>query len=208
MYQELVNKNKKLALVGLGYVGLPIALHFAKKVSVIGFDINESRLEKMRNGIDPSDELVKADFDGCDIEFTSSLDKLQEASFFIVAVPTPIDQFNNPDLSPLLAATRTVSKCLKKGDYICFESTVYPGCTEEDCLPILEDLSGLKCGIDFKLGYSPERINPGDREHTLTNTVKVVSGCDSEALDVIAKVYELVVDAGVHRAPNIRVADP
>ncbi len=207
MYQELVNKNKKLALVGLGYVGLPIALHFAKKVSVIGFDINESRLEKMRNGIDPSDELVKADFDGCDIEFTSSLDKLQEASFFIVAVPTPIDQFNNPDLSPLLAATRTVSKCLKKGDYICFESTVYPGCTEEDCLPILEDLSGLKCGIDFKLGYSPERINPGDREHTLTNTVKVVSGCDSEALDVIAKVYELVVDAGVHRAPNIRVAE-
>ena len=207
MYKELLDKKVKLALVGLGYVGLPIALEFAKKVSVVGFDINEGRLAKMREGIDPCNELGREAFSGCDIVFTSSVDVLREASFFIVAVPTPIDRFNQPDLNPLLAATRTVGMALKKGDYVVFESTVYPGCTEEDCLPVLEEVSGLKAGIDFKIGYSPERINPGDKIHTLTNTRKVVSGCDAQALETVAKVYELVVQAGVHKAPSIKVAE-
>lgn len=207
MYTKLVNKEAKLALVGLGYVGLPIALEFAKKISVIGFDINESRLAKMRNGVDPCNELDGEAFQNVDIQFTSSIDKLREASFFIVAVPTPIDRFNQPDLTPLLGATRSVAKALKKGDYVVFESTVYPGCTEEDCLPVLEEISGLKAGIDFKYGYSPERINPGEKVHTLPNTIKIVSGCDPEALDTVAKTYELVVKPGVHRAPNVKVAE-
>lgn len=207
MYKELLDKKLKLALVGLGYVGLPIALAFSKRVSVIGFDINEERLVKMRQGIDPCNELKKDAFEGSDIVFTSSIDTLREASFFIIAVPTPIDRFNQPDLNPLLSATRTVGMALKKGDYVVFESTVYPGCTEDDCLPILEEISGLKAGIDFKIGYSPERINPGDKMHTLSTTVKIVSGCDSVALDTIAQVYELVVKPGVHRAPNIKVAE-
>ena len=207
MYNDLINKKAKLAVVGLGYVGLPIALSFARKVAVVGFDINEGRLAQMRQGIDPCGELGEEAFEGRDIVFTSSLDVLREASFFIVAVPTPIDRFNQPDLQPLLSATRTVGKVLKRGDYVVFESTVYPGCTEEDCVPILEELSGLRVGTDFKIGYSPERINPGDKVHTLANTVKIVSGCDREALDVIAKVYELVVEAGVHRAPNMKVAE-
>lgn len=207
MYNKLVNKEAKLALVGLGYVGLPIALEFAKKISVIGFDINEERLAKMRQGIDPCKELDHAAFEEADIKFTSSIDELREASFFIVAVPTPIDRHNQPDLTPLLSATRSVAHALKRGDYVVYESTVYPGCTEEDCLPILEEISGLKAGVDFKIGYSPERINPGEKVHTLPNTIKIVSGCDGEALDVIAKVYELVVKPGVHRAPNIKVAE-
>lgn len=207
MYEALVAKQKSLALVGLGYVGLPIALAFARRLRVVGFDINEARLERMRRGDDPSQELSRVAFEGCDITFTSSIEELRRASFFIVAVPTPIDEYNNPDLTPLLRATESVAKALKKGDYVCYESTVYPGCTEEDCLPILERISGLKCGVDFKLGYSPERINPGDATHTLTNTMKIVSGCDAEALDTIAKVYSLVVEAGVHRAPNIKVAE-
>ena len=207
MYNKLVNKEAKLALVGLGYVGLPIALEFAKKISVIGFDINEERLAKMRQGIDPCKELDHAAFEEADIKFTSSIDELREASFFIVAVPTPIDRHNQPDLTPLLSATRSVAHALKRGNYVVYESTVYPGCTEEDCLPILEEISGLKAGVDFKIGYSPERINPGEKVHTLPNTIKIVSGCDGEALDVIAKVYELVVKPGVHRAPNIKVAE-
>jgi nucleotide sugar dehydrogenase len=207
MYNDLVKKEAKLALIGLGYVGLPIALEFAKKISVIGFDINENRLAKMRQGIDPCGELDTSAFENVDIEFTSSIEKLKEASFFIVAVPTPIDKHNQPDLAPLLGASRTVAKALKKGDYVVYESTVYPGCTEEDCLPILEESSGLKSGIDFKYGYSPERINPGEKVHTLPNTIKIVSGCDAEALDTIAKVYELVVRPGVHRAPNVKVAE-
>lgn len=207
MYNKIVNKEAKLALVGLGYVGLPIALEFAKKISVIGFDINEARLAKMREGIDPCGELDSSAFENVDIEFTSSIDKLKEASFFIVAVPTPIDKYNKPDLTPLLGASRSVAKALKPGDYVVYESTVYPGCTEEDCLPILEEVSGLKAGVDFKYGYSPERINPGEKVHTLPNTVKIVSGCDSEALDTVAKVYELVVKPGVHRAPNVKVAE-
>lgn len=207
IYDKLFKKEAKLAVVGLGYVGLPLALEFAKKISVIGFDINEERLAKMRKGIDPSQELDESAFNDADIEFTSSLDKLREASFFIVAVPTPIDNHNQPDLSPVLGASRSVGKCLKKGDYVVFESTVYPGCTEEDCVPILEEVSGLKFGEDFKVGYSPERINPGEKVHTLPNTIKIVSGCDPESLEQIAKVYELVVKPGVHRAPNIKVAE-
>ena len=207
MYEELVAKQKKLALVGLGYVGLPIALAFAKKIPVIGFDISEARLERMRRGIDPSEEMPASAFEKCDIHFTSSLDELAQASFYIVAVPTPVDKFNQPDLTPLLAATRSVAQVLKKGDYVVYESTVYPGCTEEDCLPILEEISGLKAGKDFKLGYSPERINPGDSEHRLDNTTKIVSACDDEALAEIAEAYELVVSAGIHRAASIKVAE-
>ena len=207
MYQSLLNKEKKLAVIGLGYVGLPIALEFAKKIKVIGFDINAKRVELMRNKIDPSQELESSAFDGCDIEFTNDLDVLRQANFFIVAVPTPVDEHNVPDLIPVQRASETIGKVIKKGDYVIFESTVYPGCTEEDCLPIFEKLSGLKNVIDFKLGYSPERINPGDKEHTLSSIVKVVSGCDAESLDVIAKVYELVVAAGVHKASSIKVAE-
>src|SRR5574344_1398382 len=207
MINDLLNKRAKLALVGLGYVGLPIALEFAKKVSVIGFDINRERLDMMCRGTDPCRELPDEAFRGVDIKFTSSLEELGEASFFIVAVPTPIDKYNKPDLGPLIGATRSVGKVLKRGDYVVYESTVYPGCTEEDCVPVLEQLSGLKAGVDFKVGYSPERINPGEKVHTLPNTVKIVSGCDAEALDEIAAVYELVVKPGVHRAPKIKVAE-
>ena len=207
MYQPLVDKKAKLAVVGLGYVGLPIALEFAKKISVIGFDINSKRIELMKQSIDPSNELEKEAFDGCDITFTDSLETLREAGFFIVAVPTPIDEHNVPDLTPVTRASETIGKVVKKGDYVVFESTVYPGCTEEDCLPIIESLSGLKNITDFKLGYSPERINPGDKTHTLSKIIKVVSGCDAESLDQIAKVYELVVAAGVHKASCIKVAE-
>jgi len=207
MYQPLVDKKAKLAVVGLGYVGLPIALEFAKKISVIGFDINSKRIELMKQSIDPSNELEKEAFDGCDITFTDSLETLREARFFIVAVPTPVDEHNVPDLTPVTRASETIGKVVKKGDYVVFESTVYPGCTEEDCLPIIESLSGLKNITDFKLGYSPERINPGDKTHTLSKIIKVVSGCDAESLEQIAKVYELVVAAGVHKASSIKVAE-
>jgi UDP-N-acetyl-D-galactosamine dehydrogenase len=207
IYQDLIDKKEKLAVVGLGYVGLPIALEFARKIAVIGFDINEKRVEMMRNNIDPSEELDSKEFDGCDIYFTANPAELREASFFIVAVPTPIDEHNLPDLRPLLSATRSVAGALKKGDYVVYESTVYPGCTEEDCIPLLEELSGLKFKDDFKVGYSPERINPGDKEHTLSKIIKVVSGCGPESLDQIAKTYEIVVDAGVHRASSIKVAE-
>ena len=207
MYQDLVDKKAKLAVIGLGYVGLPIALEFAKKISVIGFDINPQRIALMNQGIDPSNELEKEDFENCDIVFTDSLDVLKEARFFIVAVPTPVDEHNVPDLVPVQKASETIGKVIKKGDYVVYESTVYPGCTEEDCLPIIEKISGLKNGADFKLGYSPERINPGDKNHTLSSIIKVVSGCDAEALEEIAKTYELVVKAGVHRASSIRVAE-
>jgi UDP-N-acetyl-D-galactosamine dehydrogenase len=207
MYQQLIDKKEKLAVIGLGYVGLPIALEFAKKISVIGFDISSKRIEMMKQGIDPSNELEKEAFAGCDIIFTDSLDVLREAKFFIVAVPTPVDEHNVPDLKPVKRASETVGKVIKKGDYVVYESTVYPGCTEEDCLPIIEKLSGLKNCTDFKLGYSPERINPGDKKHTLATIVKVVSGCDEESLETIAKVYELVVKAGVHKASSIKVAE-
>jgi UDP-N-acetyl-D-glucosamine/UDP-N-acetyl-D-galactosamine dehydrogenase len=207
MVDELLNKKRKLAVIGLGYVGLPIALEFAKKISVIGFDINAKRVEMMKQKIDPSNELEAKDFEGADIQFTAKLDELREASFFIVAVPTPVDKHNVPDLKPVLSASETIGRVLKKGDYVVFESTVYPGCTEDDCLPVIERISGLKSGTDFKIGYSPERINPGDKEHTITKIKKVVSGCDAVSLDIIARTYEIIVKAGTHRASSIKVAE-
>ena len=207
IYNKLVAKEAKLAVIGLGYVGLPIALEFAKKISVVGFDINQARVDLMRNKKDPSNELESSAFDDCDIHFTADIEDLRDVQFYVVAVPTPIDDANLPDLRPLLGASKTVAQVLKKGDYIVFESTVYPGCTEEDCIPVLEEISGLKFKDDFKVGYSPERINPGDKEHTLQNVVKVVSGCCEESLEEIAKTYELVVAAGVHRATSIKVAE-
>jgi UDP-N-acetyl-D-glucosamine/UDP-N-acetyl-D-galactosamine dehydrogenase len=207
MYEQLIKKEKKISLIGLGYVGLPIALEFAKKIPVIGFDIKPDRIELMKQKIDPSRELEASDFDDRDIYFTADPEDLRGADFHIIAVPTPIDDHNLPDLTPVLKASETVGKILKKGDYVVYESTVYPGCTEEDCIPLLEKYSGLTYITDFKVGFSPERINPGDREHTLTKIVKVVSGCDDESLENIAKTYELIIEAGVHRASSIKVAE-
>jgi len=207
IYNKIIKKDAKIAVIGLGYVGLPIALAFAKKVKVIGFDIHEARVNMMKKGIDPSNELNKEDFKNSDIQFTHKLEDLKTANFFIVAVPTPIDEHNLPDLKPLLGASTTVGKVLKKGDYVVYESTVYPGCTEEDCIPVLEKLSGLNFIKDFKVGYSPERINPGDREHTITKILKVVSGCDKESLENISKVYEIIVEPGTHKAASIKVAE-
>ena len=207
MFKNIQNKECSIALVGLGYVGLPLALALAKKCRVIGFEVDPHRLHKLQKGVDPSRELGPRAFAHTDILFTDSLDRLGEARFYIVAVPTPVDAYNQPDLKPLISATETVGKILKKGDYVVYESTVYPGCTDEVCVPVLEALSGLRCGPDFKTGYSPERINPGDKEHTLINTVKIVSGSDQEALEQIAQVYGLVIEAGVHRAPSMKVAE-
>ena len=207
IYDDLIAKKEKLAVIGLGYVGLPIALEFAKKISVIGFDINAKRVEMMKRGEDPSKELDREAFENCDIAFTANVEDLRAAKFFIVAVPTPVDTHNVPDLKPVLSASEMIGKVLKKGDYVVFESTVYPGCTEEDCQPVMEKVSGFKSPRDYKIGYSPERINPGDKEHTLSRIIKVVSGCDAESLEQIAKVYEIVVKAGVHRAASIKVAE-
>ena len=207
MYKEIVSGKEKVAVVGLGYVGLPLALEFAKKVDVIGVDVNEGHVAKLWRGEDPNGELGSDSFLGRKISFTTNPAELKGAKFIIIAVPTPVDKYNKPDLKPLLTATKSVGKYLKKGDYVVYESTVYPGCTEEECVPLLEQMSGLRCGPDFKVGYSPERINPGDLEHSLQNTVKIVSGCDEESLEEIAKVYELVVKAGVHRAPAMKVAE-
>jgi len=207
LYQKLLNKEEKLAIIGLGYVGLPIALEFARKISVIGFDIKADRVDLMKKKVDPSRELDSSAFDDCDIKFTADIEDLREARFFIVAVPTPIDGYNMPDLKPVLGATEMVGKVLKEGDYVVYESTVYPGCTEEECVPLLEKVSGLAYQSNFKVGFSPERINPGDKEHTLTKIVKVTSGCDEESAEIIAKVYELVITAGVHRAAAIKVAE-
>jgi len=207
MYQDLLNKNNQLAVIGLGYVGLPIALAFAKKIKVIGFDISEKRVEILKNSIDPSQELEKEAFENSDIIFTSDLDILKQANFFIVAVPTPVDDHNIPYLVPIQKACESIGKVIKKGDYVVFESTVYPGCTEEDCIPIIEKISGLKNIDDFKSGYSPERINPGDKEHTLDKIIKIVSGCDAESLEQIEQVYKLVVSAGIHKVSSIKVAE-
>lgn len=207
MYQEIVNKEKKIAVIGLGYVGLPIALEFAKHVRVIGFDIKEDRVELMKKGVDPSRELESSDFENKDIEFTANPDDLKEASFYIVAVPTPINDHKQPELGPVLAASKTVGKVISKGDYVVFESTVYPGCTEDDCIPVVEEHSGMKFVDDFKAGYSPERINPGDKDHSIANISKITSGCDAESAEDIAKVYELVITAGVFRASSIKVAE-
>jgi len=207
MYNRLINKETKLSVIGLGYVGLPIALEFAKKIRVIGFDIKPERVELMKKGIDPSNELDNDAFNSTDIILTSDPKDLREASFHIIAVPTPTNIYNLPDLTPVLKASETVGKVLKKGDYVVYESTVYPGCTEEDCIPVLEKFSKLKFGEDFKVGFSPERINPGDHQHTLTKIIKVTSGCDAEAAENIAKVYELIIKAGVYRASSIKVAE-
>ncbi len=207
IFQKLINKETSLSVVGLGYVGLPIALEFAKNVKVIGYDIKKDRIEKMQNNTDPSKELSEESFEGCDIKFTSKDENLRHASFHVIGVPTPIDNHNLPNLEPLYSASRAVGKALKKGDYVVYESTVYPGCTEGDCVPILEEFSGLKAGIDFKYGYSPERINPGDKQHTISTIVKIVSGCDDEALETIAKTYQLIVKAGIHKAPSVKIAE-
>lgn len=207
IYQDLIEKKKSLCVVGLGYVGLPIALEFAKNLKVVGFDINPERVSMMQNNIDPSNELPSSAFEGCDITFTHKVEDLAEVGFFIVAVPTPINNMNLPDLGPVISASKTVGKVLKKGDYVVYESTVYPGCTEDDCVPVLEEISGLKMGSDFKVGYSPERINPGDKVNTLRSIIKIVSGCDEESLNEIDKVYSVVIDAGLHRAASIKVAE-
>jgi nucleotide sugar dehydrogenase len=207
MYNKLKNKKTKLSVIGLGYVGLPIALEFAKKIDVIGFDIKPGRIDKMKKGIDPSNELDPVSFKNTSVLFTSDPKDLKEASFHIIAVPTPTNIYNLPDLSPVLKASETVGRILKKGDYVVYESTVYPGCTEEDCIPVLEKFSKMKAGRDFKVGFSPERINPGDHNHTLTKVIKVTSGCDPEAAENIAKTYELIIKAGVFRASSIKVAE-
>lgn len=206
MYQALLNKDKKIAVIGLGYVGLPIALEFAKDFDVIGFDINEARVEMMRNGEDPSKELDASAFENKSILFTASMDDLKTASFYVVAVPTDIDEHKVPNLTPLKKASETVGKVISEGDYVVYESTVYPGCTEEDCLPIVEAFSGLKLG-DFKLGYSPERIVPGDKVRTLTKILKVVSGSDEEASREIGKIYNHIIEAGIYEASSIKVAE-
>jgi len=207
MYNKIINKEEQIAVIGLGYVGLPIALEFAKKVPVIGYDIREDRVELMKKNIDPSKEVEPEAFQNCDISFTSDIEDIKKAKFYIVTVPTPINEHNDPDLSPLLSATASVGKILKKGDYVVYESTVYPGATKEECIPLLEEYSGLECIKDFKVGFSPERINPGDKVNTLTTIKKVTSGCDKESSENIAKIYEMIIKAGVHRASSIKVAE-
>ena len=207
LYNQLVNRETKLSLIGLGYVGMPIAVAFAKKVDVIGFDLNAEKIALYRQGIDPTHEEGDDVIRRTTVEFTSDAARLREAKFHIVAVPTPVNPDHTPDLEPLKSASRLLGRNLTQGAVVVFESTVYPGVTEEVCAPILEQESGLVCGRDFKIGYSPERINPGDREHRLAKIKKVVSGMDAETLDCVARVYELVVDAGVHRAESIRVAE-
>lgn len=207
IYSSLKTKEKKIAVIGLGYVGLPIALEFATKFSVIGFDINKQRIELMNKGIDPSKEIEIENFTGRDIIFTYNQDDLYNANFYVVAVPTPINGHNLPDLNPLLSATRTVGKALKKGDYVVFESTVYPGCTEEECIPLLESISGLSLNKDFKVGFSPERINPGDKVHTLTKILKITSGSDNESAEEIYRVYNEIIEPGIHKASSIKVAE-
>jgi UDP-N-acetyl-D-galactosamine dehydrogenase len=207
MYQQIVAKEAKIAVIGLGYVGLPIALEFARKVSVVGFDIKDDRVEMIRRKEDPSRELPPSAFEGCDITYTSDPEDIKDARFYIVTVPTPINEHNEPELAPLLGASHTVGKVLKKGDYVVFESTVFPGATEEECVPVLEKESGLQFIRDFKVGFSPERINPGDKKHTLVSIRKVTSGCDEESADEISKVYELIIQAGVHPASSIKVAE-
>jgi len=207
LYEKIKNREEKISLIGLGYVGMPIAVAFAKKAEVIGFDISTEKVELYKKGIDPTKEVGDDVIKDTTVEFTADETKLKEAKFHIVAVPTPVNADHTPDLRPVESASRTVGRNLTKGSIIVFESTVYPGVTEEICIPILEKESGMKCGVDFKVGYSPERINPGDKVHRLETIVKVVSGMDEESLDIIAKVYELVVDAGVHRAESIKVAE-
>lgn len=207
LYEKIVAGEEKIALVGLGYVGMPIAVAFSKKVKVVGFDLNKAKIEKYQSGIDPTCEVGDEAIKACSVEFTSDETKLREAKFLIVAVPTPVNPDHTPDLSPIEGASKILGRNLTKGSIVVYESTVYPGVTEEVAVPILERESGLTCGVDFKVGYSPERINPGDKVHRLETITKIVSGMDEETLDEVAKVYELVVDAGVHRAQSIKVAE-
>lgn len=207
LYEKLVSKQDSLALVGLGYVGMPIAVAFSKKLNVIGFDLNPQKIEAYKNGTDPTKEVGDKAIRDCQVIFTADETTLQKAKFIIVAVPTPVNADHTPDLSPVISASEIVGRNLKKDSIIVYESTVYPGVTEEICVPVLEKASGFKCGIDFKIGYSPERINPGDKVHRLENITKIVSGMDAETLDIIAKTYELVVTAGVYRAESIKVAE-
>ena len=207
LYEKIVNKEEKISLVGLGYVGMPIAVAFARKVNVVGYDLNTAKIDLYKNGIDPTNEVGDEVIKNTTVEFTSDENKLKEAKFHIVAVPTPVNDDHTPDLSPVEGASRILGRNLTKGSIVVFESTVYPGVTEDVCVPILEKESGLKCGVDFKIGYSPERINPGDKVHRLETITKIVSGMDEETLDEVAKVYELVVEAGVHRAESIKVAE-
>jgi UDP-N-acetyl-D-galactosamine dehydrogenase len=207
LYESILNKNEKISVVGLGYVGMPIAVTFAKKIDVIGFDLNKKKIDLYKSGIDPTNEVGNEEIKNTNVEFTADETRLREAKFHIIAVPTPINSDKTPDLSPVEGASRTVGRNLTKGSIVVYESTVYPGVTEEVCVPILEEESGLKCGEDFKIGYSPERINPGDKVHRLENIIKIVSGMDEDSLDEIAKVYELVIEVGVHRAGSIKVAE-
>lgn len=207
LYEKIVNREEKLSVVGLGYVGMPIAVAFAKKIDVVGFDLNEKKIKLYKSGIDPTREVGDEAIKATTVEFTADETKLREAKFHIVAVPTPVNEDHTPDLTPVEGASRILGRNLTKGSIVVFESTVYPGVTEDVCVPILEKESGLKCGVDFKIGYSPERINPGDKVHRLETITKIVSGMDEETLDVVAKVYELVVEAGVHRAESIKVAE-
>ena len=207
LYEELVNRETKLSLVGLGYVGMPIAVAFAKKLDVVGFDLNAQKIELYKSGVDPTNEVGHDAIRATTVDFTADETRLREARFHIVAVPTPVNDDHTPFLSPVESASAIVGRNLTKGSVVVFESTVYPGVTEDVCVPILERESGLRCGVDFKVGYSPERINPGDKVHRLETITKIVSGMDEESLDVIAKVYELVVQAGVYRAESIKVAE-
>ena len=207
LHDQLLSGQATMSVVGLGYVGLPIALAFANHIKVVGFDIHQGRIDMMKRGEDPSEEVPPEGFLNKNISFTADVDELNQANFHIVAVPTPIHESHQPDLGPLLAASRTVGSALKKGDIVVYESTVYPGCTEEDCVPVLEEVSGLKMGEDFFVAYSPERINPGDKVNTIETIVKVVGACDGPTLDTVAKTYDLVVKAGTHRASSIRVAE-
>ncbi|MBO2527237.1 MAG: nucleotide sugar dehydrogenase [Clostridiales bacterium] len=207
LYEKIVAKEEKLSLVGLGYVGMPIAVAFSKKIDVVGFDLNAAKIDLYKSGIDPTNEVGNDAIRNCKVDFTSDETKLREAKFHIVAVPTPVNDDHTPDLTPVEGASRILGRNLQKGSIVVFESTVYPGVTEDVCVPILERESGLKCGVDFKIGYSPERINPGDKVHRLETIKKIVSGMDAETLDEIAHIYELVVEAGVHRAESIKVAE-
>lgn len=207
LYEDIVAGKEKLSLVGLGYVGMPIAVAFAKKINVVGFDLNEAKINLYKNGIDPTNEVGNDVIKNTKVDFTADPTKLREAKFHIVAVPTPVNNDHTPDLTPVEGASRILGQNLTKGSVVVFESTVYPGVTEDVCVPILEKESGLKCGVDFKIGYSPERINPGDKVHRLETITKIVSGMDEETLDTVAKVYELVVEAGVYRADSIKVAE-
>ena len=207
LYDEIINKREKISLVGLGYVGLPIAVAFSKKAAVIGFDVSADKIEMYKSGVDPTDEIGNEALAQCEVEFTSEPFRLKEAKFHIIAVPTPVRSDKTPDLTAVESASRIVGQNLARGSIVVYESTVYPGVTEDICVPVLERESGLKCGVDFKVGYSPERINPGDKEHRLENIIKIVSGIDEDALEIIAKVYEMIVDAGVYRAESIRVAE-